>query len=197
MRRMATGAALLLHWLMLEYKGPHGIAVTLRADRKLACRSPHLTSPNRAMWIMTIAALHQSHIHPMPVGTRELCLLLRVASVAQNGLFRCKQKLGLGCMMRRVTSGTTNTVRRVGRAAEIHVLEITLMTLQAALAGLRCAQLRKANNLGDVPAAGNMFRPCPVAILASMPPLFFQQRVMRCPFKVLVVNLFVAAFAGI
>ena len=69
MRRVARHASLVsLNWGMLENERPHGIGVALGANRKLAGGRADLPTPLRAVRVVAITALNQSHVHTMAIG---------------------------------------------------------------------------------------------------------------------------------
>jgi len=63
------------HRSVFEDEWPHRIGVAFGANRKLTSRSPDLMSDLRAMRIVAVAALNQSGINAMPVGSGEFGLL--------------------------------------------------------------------------------------------------------------------------
>ena len=141
MRRMARRAAFLFHRNMFESKRSHRLGMAIRADWELAGSGPQLMLHKSSVWVMAIAALHQSHVHAMAIRPAELCLLCRVTAVAQQGLLGLQQIIRLSRMMRRVAPKASHSVSQVDGAAEIHVLQAGLVTLQAALARLLWRQL--------------------------------------------------------
>jgi hypothetical protein len=102
-----------LHRRVLEYEGPHGIGVTLGANRKLSGSGPYLVPGLRAVGIMAIAALDEAHINAMTVGPCELGSLLRMATVAELRLRFDEHEVYVVRFVRTVTTGAADPVRQV------------------------------------------------------------------------------------
>lgn len=81
------------------------------------------------MRVVTIAALDETNIDAVPVGTRELGALSGMASVAKGRLRRVKQEVRLGCVMRRMAANTADAVSGMGCAGEIGVFQARLVAL--------------------------------------------------------------------
>lgn len=196
MRRVATRATFLFHRDVLECERAHCFAMTVGANGKLAGCGSQLPTHETAVWIMAVAALDQPNIDTMSVRAIEFRFLLCVAPITKQRLLILEQVVGLGGMVGRMAGEASDSVLEVNRATEIDVLQTAFMTLEAALACLRGRQLREANDLRRVATALNVRRSRAVAVFASMFPCL-QQCEMRCPFKVLGIDLVMAALAGV
>ena len=85
MRRVTPQAAFIgLHRSVLENERPHGIGVTLGADRELTGGRSHLVTGLGSVRIVTVAALDQSGIDTVTIRPGELGLLCGVASVSTD-----------------------------------------------------------------------------------------------------------------
>jgi hypothetical protein len=104
---------------MLEYEWPHGIGVTLGANRELSGGPSHLVPGLRAVGIMTIAALDEAHVDAMTVRPCELGSLLRVAAVAEFRLRFNEHEVYVVRFVRTVATGATDAIRQVFRLREI------------------------------------------------------------------------------
>jgi hypothetical protein len=98
MRHMAVSAAVYPDCRMLEYEGAARIGVTIQARLFVPFRLSRHTGlcrhapggSKRAMRIMTIGAIHETLIHAVFKGHRELGADIRMAVVAQSGLRFCE-----------------------------------------------------------------------------------------------------------
>jgi len=131
MRRVAPAASLLLYRHMLKAERPHLFGVALRAYFHSTIGFPQLMVMEAAMRIVAIAALDQPNIHPMPVGSRKLSLLLCVAAIAKLRLLLHQHGLRRSGVMWRVTIQATHTLREMNGLAETDIFKIGLMTFHA------------------------------------------------------------------
>jgi hypothetical protein len=82
-RQMAGLTSVGLYRLVLEYKWPLLVRMTLEADRVLRRGSPDLLGRHRAVDVVAIAALDQALVYPMMEWHIELGFLLKMARVAK------------------------------------------------------------------------------------------------------------------
>lgn len=89
-----------------------------------------------------------------------------------------------------------HTILEMDGAHEVHIFQAAFMTLEAPPTGLLRRELRESNYFCLVSIAFDVRRPGTMAVFASVRACL-QQCEVRCPLKVLRVNLVMAAFAGI
>jgi hypothetical protein len=169
MCQMAGLASIGLHRLVLEYKRPLLVRVTLEANRILRRRSPHLLGTNRAVHVVAIAALHQPFIYPVMERHVELRLLLKMAGKAKLRLRFDEQKLRFFGVVRRMAGDATNVVLQMHRIDRVHVLRSAGMAIQAARADLLRRRALESENLGLVSSAVDVRLPRTVTAFASLP----------------------------
>ena len=75
-----------LHRSVFEDERAHGIDVALGANRELTSGSSHLVTGLRAMRIVAVTALDESHIDAVTIRPGKFGLLRSVAPVAQFSL---------------------------------------------------------------------------------------------------------------
>jgi hypothetical protein len=165
---MAGLASINLYRLMFENERPLLVRMTLEADRILRRGSPHLFGFHRSVYIVAIAALDQSLIHPVMERHVELRFLLEVAAVAKLGLGLHEQELRFCGVVWRVAGDATDIVLGVHRVDGVPVLRAAGMAGEAAFVDLLGRVILKDKNLGDVSAASDVRRSGPVAALASL-----------------------------
>lgn len=181
---------------MLEHEGPHGVGVTLCADRELACGRTDLVPGLRAMWVMAIAALNESDIDSMAIRSCELGALLGVASVAELSLRLDQHEVHVRGFMRTMTACAADTISEVLRLGKVLSFKAGLVTLRADGRGLSWAQRLKANDLCDIAAAIDVSLS---GTMTSLTPMLIalQKCGMRRASEVLVPDLLVTGLANI
>ena len=107
--RVARDAALGLDHRMLENERPRCFGMALSADFVLVGRGLELLALERTMRIMTVAAFHQSLIHPVMEGLGKRRLYVRVAPIAELGLRYFQQARFTLEIVHTVATGATNS----------------------------------------------------------------------------------------
>ena len=116
---------------MLKDEGTHRVRVALRADRELSGGSTNLMPGLRAMRIVAVTALDQSHLDPMPVRPGELCLLRSMAAEAQILLRFDQHEIHIGRFVRAMAGGAAQAVCHVLGLGEVLRLQAGLVALSA------------------------------------------------------------------
>ena len=132
MRRVARQARLIgLYRRMLKDEGPHRVGVALGADSELSGGSANLMPGLRAVRIVAVAALDESHLDPMPVGSVELGLLRGMTAEAQILLGFDQHEIHIGRFVRAMAGRAAHAVRHVLRLGEVLGFQAGLVALSA------------------------------------------------------------------
>ena len=195
MRRVTTIAALSLYRDMLVHERPLLVGVALVADRIAAGQRPRLADCSRTVSVVTVAALDQSFVDPMAIRFGEICFGLGVTAITELRLFADQKELGLGCMMRGMAIKAAYVVAGMGRCRVVPLLVLLTVATEASGAGLLPRQGLEADDLRDISAPFNVLRARPMARFAPVPILQGGLE-MRSALEILLVEIFVAGFAG-
>lgn len=96
---------------MLKTERTHLLGVALGAHFHSAIRLTQLVVMEAAMRVVAVAARNQPHVHAMPIGSRKLRLLLRVAAIAKLCLLFHQHGLRRSGVVRRVTIQAAHALR--------------------------------------------------------------------------------------
>ena len=165
MRKVTCGATFGLHHRVLVYKRARCFRVALRAHRIHLRRGAKILAIERAVWIVTVAALHQSLFHLVVVGHIELRLRIGMTLEAKRRLRRRKQLFFNLAVMNAVAAYTAHIVLTVRSPLEIRVL--ALVTTEALGIYFLGRGLGRIENLGYVPAPVNVRLSRPMAAFAG------------------------------
>jgi len=194
-RRVARQAGFVgLYRRVLENEWTHRVRVALRAHGKLSSSRAYLMACLCSVRIVAVAALHETNIDAVTVGTGELRLLAGMATEAQVGLRFHQHEVHVSGLMRTVTRGATHSVGQVSRLGKILGFEARLVASRANRGGLRRCESLKADDLGYVSTTVDMRLRRTVTGLTSVL-IAFQQRGMGSRSKVLFPELLVAGLA--
>src|SRR5271165_4012535 len=133
--RMAHLAALDLGFMLVNER-PLLVGVALVTNFVLASHGAKLVPLKPPMRIVAVVALHESFIHAVVKGARELRPHVHVAAVAQLRRRFLQQKLGLFRMMWRMAIDAGHAALQVGRARVVALFVAALVAGQAASADL-------------------------------------------------------------
>ena len=177
-RGMACLAAFHGHRSMFVDEGPPLVHVAFQTGLFVQQPRLHHARPVRhaglrrksAVRIVAIGALHESLVHAVPRGHFELCPDIRMATVAQIGLFLRQQKLGSGGMVHRVATGARYVVQGVLAPPDIGLVEIACVARQAGFHDRLGLHQGKGSRDGGLTAARrHVCRARTVAPLATRP----------------------------
>jgi hypothetical protein len=141
------------------------------------------------MWIVAIAAGHQSLIHPVMFGLGEIRFHALMTAVAQCRLSGHQQIMRYLGSMNGMTCGASHAVCQVFRLHEVLMTFGLLVAVQAALTRLPGAQLIEKNDLGDVSAPIYMRFTGPMAAFASLPLRTFMFSRFSAPVRSAIIAL--------
>lgn len=165
MRIVAPQASFRLDRWMLVHPRTTFIRVTLRADHVLIDRGPQVVVLEGAMNVMAVSALDHALIHRVMEGHVELRPDIGVALIAKRRLRLLQQVLlDLG-VMDVVTTDATQARLGVWRALEVRM--DPRMTAQARCNHFMRRGLGGIEDLGNVPASGDMQATRPVAVFTG------------------------------
>ena len=166
-RGVATAAALRLHRHVFVDKGPLLVGVALVADGIAAGRGTNLAQLRRAMHVVTIAALHQSFVDAMTVGTGKVGAGRGMAAIAKIGLSLDEQMLWFFGVMGTVAIEAAHIVAGV-RGAKVALRVSLAMALQTSLTGFGARKIGEADDFRFVAATRHVFRARAVTGFASV-----------------------------
>lgn len=115
---MTGSAALGVHDRVLEDKRPGDGSVAIRTECILTMGRPRKLFVPRAVWIMTVAAVHQALVYLVTRRQRKLRLDLSMALVAKPGLCGFEQVFRRGGVVNTVATGAADAAFAVRRARE-------------------------------------------------------------------------------
>lgn len=164
-RRVACRAAFGLDHGMFINKRPGCFCMAFSADSILIVGRTHHLVLKRAMWVMAIAALHQSFIHFVMEGLRKCRLHVGVAGVAELGLRNPEQARLILKAVNTMATGAAHTGFAVSRPLEVGMG--SLVATEAGLANILCRCFTEAKYLGDIAATLDMGFPRPVTTFAG------------------------------
>lgn len=197
MRCVARQATLVgLHRSVFKDKRPHGVGVTLGADRELSRRCTNLVAGRRSMRIMTVAALDESHIDAMTVRPGKFGFLRGMASIAELGLRFHQHEVNVLGAVGTVTAGASDAICKVFGLGEVLRFQAGLVTVRANRGGLSRAQGLKPDDFSDVAAAIYVGLSRSVTRLTTVL-VAFEQCGMRGARKMLFPDLLVAGLANV
>ena len=168
-RRMAGHATLDLDGFVLVDERTLLVGMALKADQVLRTCGAQLTGQEAAVWIVAIAALHQSFVHAVMKSASELLLGLQVAAVTKLRLLLLHQELTFLRVVGIVAIRTPDIILEVRGTPEVAVFFPILMAIQAPRADLLRRGVLERENLRLIAAAIDVSLPWTVAGLASMP----------------------------
>jgi len=163
--RVAHGAAFGLHHRMLENERTRCLGVALGADLVLVGGGLELLALERTMRIMTVAAFHQSLIHPVMEGLGKRRLYVRVAAIAELWLRYLKQSRFTFESMHAVAISATHIRLAMGGTLEIGMRPGVAFQARSVYELRR--RLAELKNLRYVAAAVDVRLARPVAAFAS------------------------------
>jgi hypothetical protein len=138
MRRVTRQAALIcLHRRVLKDEGPHGVGVALGTDCKLASRRADLMTYLRAVRVMTVAALYESNLDAMAIGTREFSLLRSMTAEAEFSLRLHQHEIHISRLVGTMAGRATDAAGKMSGLGEVLCLETRLVTRSAYGGSLR------------------------------------------------------------
>jgi len=157
-----------LYRRVLENERAHGVGMALGADGELSGSSADLVSDLRAVWIVAVAALHESDINAMAIGAGELGLLRGVAAVAQLRLRLHQHEIHITRLVWTVAGGATDAAGKMSGLGKVLCFKTGLVAFGTDSRRLCRSQRFKPNDLGDIAAAVNMRLARAVTALASV-----------------------------
>ena len=167
-RSVAGSATFDLYRLMLENKRAALVGVAGEAHRVLRRRCSDLICFHRAVRVVAVVALHQSFVHSMMEGHRELRFLLCVAGVTEFRFFLHQQKFRILAVVRRMAIQAAHVVLDVHRAVEIHLFLAGSVAGHAAFADRFRAGRLETENLLHVARIVGVRRSRPMAAFATL-----------------------------
>jgi len=170
-RRMTRDATFDLDGRVFVNEGARLVRVAIEADRVLGGTGPlqpRSLCTKAAVRVVAIGALHKAFLYAVVVRPRELRADVLMTGEAQLRLIRHQQALGLLGVVRLVAIDAAYLAQGMLAAGDVLVLQIVIMTAQAAVADRRGRDVFEGENLGRIAAALNVRLAWPVTGFAPL-----------------------------